>query len=61
MESIRLFALCDAMQWGVLPVAGGLYDQHPKLLEEWSHIFQVRNEYQQEQHERQMREAKRKK
>lgn len=43
-ESLRLFAICDAMQWSHLPVAGALYDQHPKLLEDWMHIFSVRAE-----------------
>lgn len=39
-ESLKLFAMCENMKWGVLPVAGGLYDQHPRLLEEWAVIFE---------------------
>lgn len=31
------------MNWSVLPVAGGLYDQDPKLLEQWEEIFNARN------------------
>lgn len=27
------------MSFSVLPVAGGLYDQHPDLLEQWAVIF----------------------
>jgi len=27
------------MRWNHLPVAGGLYDQHPQLLEEFQIIF----------------------
>jgi hypothetical protein len=27
------------MKWSHLPVAGGLYDQHPDLLDQWWVIF----------------------
>lgn len=37
------------MKWNHLPVEGGLYDQHPKLLEEFRYIFATRNEYEREQ------------
>ncbi len=39
-ESIRLFALCANMKWAHLPLSGGLYAQHPRLLEEFEVIFQ---------------------
>lgn len=32
--------LAENMRWNHLPVAGGLYDQHPQLLEEWRYIFE---------------------
>lgn len=41
-ESLRLFALCDAMNWSVLPVAGGLYDQHPDFIDQIQVIFQAK-------------------
>jgi hypothetical protein len=44
------------MKWSHLPVAGGLYDQHPQFLEEIAVIFQVRSEYQ----ERKRKEDERK-
>ncbi len=34
------------MKWAHLPVAGGLYDQHPQFLDEISYIFSERNKYQ---------------
>lgn len=34
--------MCEAMKWAHLPMAGGLYDQHPQLLEEFSIIFAAR-------------------
>lgn len=55
-ESIRLFAMCDAMGFSVLPVAGGLYDQHPDLLEQWAVIFSRKNAH--ERQEAKEREAK---
>lgn len=43
MESIKLFSLCENLKWTHLPVAGGLYDQHPDLLAQWRYIFSERN------------------
>jgi len=33
------------MRWAALPVAGGLYDQRPELLDEWQIIFTERHAY----------------
>lgn len=40
---MRLFAMCEAMRWAHLPVAGGLYDQHPKLLADWEVIWAAKH------------------
>jgi hypothetical protein len=37
-----LFHLCEATTWAVLPIQGGLYDQHPKLIDDWSIIIRVK-------------------
>lgn len=55
MTSIRLFSLCEGMKWSHLPVAGGLYDQHPDLLDQFRYIFMKRNEH--EAAEQEKREA----
>lgn len=31
-------------KWSQLPVAGGLYDQHPQLIDEWEFIGYKKNE-----------------
>ena len=59
-ESLRLFAMCNAMNWCHLPWVGGLYDQHPRMLEEWAVIFQMKGEYERQEHERAEREMERK-
>lgn len=56
-HSIRLFALCQNMKWSHLPVAGGLYDQHPQLLEEWEVIFSEVAAYEAEQEAKREQEA----
>lgn len=33
------------MNWAHLPVAGGLYDQHPRLLEEWAIIWSMKSQH----------------
>lgn len=35
----------DNMKWSHLPVAGGLFDQHPQFIEEVRYIFNERNAY----------------
>lgn len=41
------------MDFNHLPVAGGIYDQHPKLVEQWQMLFEARAE------KRKLDEAKR--
>jgi hypothetical protein len=36
---IRMFSLCSAMQWNHLPVAGGMMDQNPQVLEMFEYMF----------------------
>jgi hypothetical protein len=43
--SFRLFALCENMKWAHLPVAGGIYDQHPQLLVEFEILFDEKAKY----------------
>ena len=40
-ESLRLYVLCKQMKWTHLPNGGGLYDQHPKLLDDWLVVMNV--------------------
>lgn len=48
------------MKWSHLPEAGGLYDQHPDLLEGFMYIFSERNKYEAEQREKEKRDQERK-
>lgn len=43
-ESLRLWSLCKNMEFSHLPVAGGIYDQDPKLVSQWEEIFRAVNE-----------------
>lgn len=54
---IRLFALCDGMKWSHLPVAGGIYDQDPRLLDAFRYIFAERSKEQDKERRRSEREA----
>lgn len=56
-EELRLFSLCSGMKWAHLPVAGGLYDQDPALLDAFSYIFQKVAENEQAENEKQRRES----
>jgi hypothetical protein len=43
------------MKWSHLPVAGGIYDQHPELLSQWQYIFHKRAEYDEAQRKKEER------
>jgi hypothetical protein len=42
---VRLFIIHRAMNFTHLPNAGGWYDQHPKLCDDWAYIMQTQSEY----------------
>lgn len=46
------------MNWAHLPVAGGVYDQDPELLEQWLAIWKVKNELADEEKRKQEAEAR---
>jgi len=56
-ESIRLFALCRAMEFNHLPVAGGLYDQDPELLDQWLEIWRLQAAHDKREREREKRKS----
>jgi hypothetical protein len=47
------------MKWNFLPVAGGIYDQHPDLLLQWAIVWDEKAKY--EAQERKKLESKAKK
>jgi hypothetical protein len=51
-ESLRLYVLCKGMRWTHLPVGGGLYDQHPKFLDDLHVIMSAQNTAEKIKHER---------
>lgn len=59
-ESLRLWIVCEGMRWTHLPNGGGLYDQHPKLLDEWEYIFRRVARHREEEQRRREEEANRK-
>jgi hypothetical protein len=48
------------MQWNHLPMPGGLYDQHPELLDRFMYIFQERNKEERKKNAQREAEMKRK-
>lgn len=54
-EALRLFIICEGMNFAQLPLDGGLYDQHPKLLDCWGTIWGMKADH--EQRETARREA----
>jgi hypothetical protein len=45
------------MKWAHLPVAGGIYEQHPQLLARWQYIFGRRAEQQEKERREQERKS----
>jgi hypothetical protein len=54
-----MFVLCEGMKWSHLPVAGGLYDQHPDLLDAFRTIFSARARHDAEEREKEEADRKR--
>jgi len=59
-ESLRLYLLCKAMKWTHLPNAGGIYDQHPKLLDDFLTCFEVDGQVQEAKHRKMEQESRNK-
>ena len=57
---IRMFVLCESMKWATLPVAGGIYDQSPVLLDGFMKIFSKRAEHEEQERKKSDAEMKRK-
>lgn len=55
---IRMFQLCEAMNWCHLPVAGGLYDQSSDLLDGFLIIFSERGKYEEEEERKRKNEER---
>lgn len=51
--------ICEALRFGALPVFGGLYDQHPQLVDEWVIILQARAEHEAKESKKREAEARR--
>jgi hypothetical protein len=56
-ESLRLYLWCAGTKWAHLPVAGGIYDQHPLLIDEWGLLFEIQAKWDKEQHNKRNREV----
>ena len=57
-ESLRLYIVCKSMKWTHLPVDGGIYDQHPKLMDEWMEIMEIDAAVQKREHEKMKKSSK---
>lgn len=57
-ESLRLYVLCKGMRWTHLPTSGGLYEQHPKFLDDLQLIMTAESRADKIKHERDMRQQK---
>lgn len=49
---MQLFALCNNMKWSHLPLPGGVYAQHPQLIDEFKIIFEIKNEHERQEMEK---------
>lgn len=54
-DALKLFMLCEGMNWAHLPAPGAIYNQDPRLLDEWFKIFQARAFHDKQKREREKR------
>lgn len=60
-ESLRLWTMCAVMEFSVLPNDGGLYDQHPIMLDHWAIIWDKKAKHDKREQQKRERDAKAKK
>ena len=58
-ESIRMYALCKGMSWAHLPVEGGIYDQHPKFMDDMLFLMNEDAKAEKRRHDESQRKMKR--
>lgn len=51
--------MCASMKWNHLPVAGGIYDQHPDVLDKFRLIFNAQADHDEAERMREQAKAKR--
>lgn len=54
-----MYILCKSLKWTHLPAGGGIYDQHPKLLDDFLIIMAIEADADRRDHEKQKREIER--
>ena len=59
-EALRLYVFLKQIKWSHLPVAGGLYDQHPMFLDQMFELMQLDIAQQNREHKAAEAKAKRK-
>lgn len=55
--SLRLYHMLKSMKWNHLPVAGGIYDQHPGFLDDMSVIMDAEADAERKREAKRKREA----
>lgn len=58
-EGLRLFTLSAAMDWAHLPVAGGLYDQDPELIDQFTELLILKAQREKDAQDKSEREQRR--
>lgn len=59
MSLLQLLWQCDALEWRHLPVAGGVYDQHPDFLDGMIMLKDIRGRWEEKQRKEQEEKQKR--
>lgn len=57
-ESLRLYLICRMFKWNFLPDVGGIYDQSPRILEDFVTIREIEVKEEKRQQEAEKRKQK---
>jgi hypothetical protein len=52
-----MYGLCEGMKWAHLPVAGGIYDQDPKLMAAFRYIMGEKSAHEAREDKKRQRKA----
>jgi hypothetical protein len=53
-----MYRLCKGMEWNHLPVAGGIYDQHPRFVDSMMLLMDIDNRIESERNKKRERDQK---
>lgn len=57
--AITMFSTCASMNWNMMPVEGGIYDQDPQLMHYFKTLWSLQGEHEKKENEKRKKDSSR--